>query len=138
MKSFTLVKKLILVMSVTAGSLLCFSIKNYNAHSNVMNNTHLNNIVALTSNESGMDITTREGCMLFGGIWGMGTIAKSSGFESISCEISGEISIFGFTLKGSYKKGEKYVIPWVLYTCETSEMNCCLKQGLFSGSVQLA
>lgn len=54
------------------------------------------------------------------------------------CEISGQISAFGVTISGSYKRGKKYSIAWARYTCANSPGNCCVKQGLFSGEEQLA
>lgn len=34
----------------------------------------------------------------------MASVCKESGFESTTCKVSGEISLFGVTIKGSYEK----------------------------------
>ena len=68
----------------------------------------------------------------------MASLCVDSGFETVECEISGQISAFGITISGSYKRGKKYSIAWARYTCTPSSRNCCVKQGLFSGEEQLA
>ena len=76
---------------------------------------------------------------LFGGNWNMASVLMSSGFENVECKVDGEISFLGITLKGSYyQKGMSYSFPWASYRCESSEGNCCTKQGLYSGENKLA
>jgi len=79
-----------------------------------------------------------EECYAKEGNWDMASTCKASGFEDIECSVSGEVSIFGVTLKGSYTKGKSYTIAWARYECIESKGNCCTKQGLFSGDEQLA
>lgn len=109
----------------------------------------MKNLAVLTGDETGDDgiedtdtpegiPTTREACLAAGGNWNMASVAENCGFESVKCEYSGKISIFGISIEGSYKKGEEYNIPWVLYKCVPSESNCCMKQGLYSGEMKLA
>ena len=45
----------------------------------------------------------------------MATVAEDSGFETVTCEISGEVSAFGITIKGSYKKGNRYSISFFCF-----------------------
>jgi hypothetical protein len=82
--------------------------------------------------------TREEECYSAGGNWNMASVCVANGFETIDCTASGEISIFGITLKGSYSKGEKYVIPWARYECKESKDNCCTEQGVFSEGKKLA
>lgn len=96
------------------------------------------NIEALANGESGSIPRTYEECLKSGGNWNMASVCTDSGFESSVCKISGEISIFGMTLKGNYEKGQRYSIPWARYSCQTSAGNCCIKQGLYSGERKLA
>lgn len=68
----------------------------------------------------------------------MSSVCVNSGFEQVTCEISGEITLLGVTIKGTYKKGQKYPIAWARYECKNSPGNCCKKQGLYSGEKKLA
>ena len=67
------------------------------------------------------------------GYWNMALICTDSGIEKLTCERTGELTLWGFTVfKVSYKKGEKYELAWERWACTTSTGNCCLsdKQGL--------
>ena len=108
-------------------------------------NLLLENIEALAEideagNEGEEDGTKKrmEECFQKGGNWNESTRCVEGGFETFKCEISGEISLFGITLKGSYTKGNSYRIAWARYDCEKSEGNCCTKQGLYTGDQNLA
>ena len=68
----------------------------------------------------------------------MASVCADSGFYTIPCKVNGEISIGEFTLKGEYRKGGDYYIPWARYECRASTGNKCCKQGLFTGDQQLA
>ena len=68
----------------------------------------------------------------------MASQCVESGFESVTCTIKGEITVFGVALKGEYSKGSTYRIAWARYQCVTSNGNCCKKQGLYSGDTKLA
>lgn len=114
--------------------------KAYDGYAGSENNASLllQNIEALTENttEDALRIQMMQECHAKGGNWDMATIADDSGFETVTCEVSGEVSAFGITIKGSYKKGESYSIAWVRYKCVSSPNNCCVKQGLYTGEDQ--
>lgn len=80
----------------------------------------------------------KEACLSEGGNWNEASHCTGTGFENSTCTISGEISLFGVTIKGSYSKGKSYKIPWARYSCAQSAGNCCKKQGLYSGNEKLA
>ena len=80
----------------------------------------------------------RKKCIEEGGNWNMSSVCVASGFEHVTCKLSGEIILFGVTIKGSYEKGKKYPIAWARYECKDSSGNCCKKQGLYSGEKKLA
>ena len=95
------------------------------------------NIEALTQGEEPYP-EERLLCIAGGGNWNMATICSDSGIKTVVCTVSGELSVFGITLKGSYTKGNTYFIPWAKYTCTNSNGNCCKKQGLYCGDNKLA
>lgn len=95
------------------------------------------NIEALTQAEEPYP-EERSKCISEEGNWNMASVCQDSGIERFSCSVSGEISAFGITLKGSYEKGESYNIPWARYTCTASSGNCCKKQGMYTGETKLA
>lgn len=136
-------KILISVVTIFIGIIgyICYGLQT--TKSELLNTIALVNIDALSNfeGEIGNDhnITSREGCILFGGNWNMASVLMSSGFENVECKVDGEISFLGITLKGSYyQKGMSYSFPWASYRCESSEGNCCTKQGLYSGENKLA
>lgn len=100
----------------------------------------LRNVEVLSGTESkdGETFSSKELCIAMGGNWNEASHCTASGFEDSTCTISGEISLFGVTLKGSYSKGKKYKIAWDRYSCSESAGNCCTKQGLYSSSKKLA
>jgi len=73
-----------------------------------------------------------------GGFWNMASVCKDSGFETCTCKISGEVSILGVTIKGTYERGKRYHIGWARYECQASSGNCCKKQGLYVGETKVA
>ena len=89
------------------------------------------NIDALTQYET-------DDCISRGGNINMATVCAEAALVNATCNISGEITVLVVTLKGSYTKGNAYVIPWARYTCTNSTGNCCIKQGLYSGDMKLA
>lgn len=95
------------------------------------------NIEALTQGEENYP-QERTKCLEEGGFWNMASVCADAKIEMVTCTISGEITLFGVTLKGSYTKGRKYSIPWARYTCTSSIGNCCKKQGLYSDKTKLA
>ena len=90
------------------------------------------NIEALTDeeNDDGV-ILTREQCLQHGGEWNMASVCEASGIETTTCDVDGEISAFGITIKGSYKKGKQHQVIWARYKCVTSPENCCTQQGVY-------
>lgn len=101
------------------------------------NNLLTQNVEALSQDEEPYPEERRK-CIDSDGSWNMASVCDNSGFETATCKISGEISLFGVTIKGSYEKGSKYSIPWARYKCIESSGNCCKQQGLYSGGKKLA
>lgn len=95
------------------------------------------NIEALTQGEDNYG-QEREKCFAEGEAWNMASVCADAKIEMVTCTTSGEITVFGVTLKGSYSKRGIYCIPWARYTCISSTGNCCKKQGLYSGGMKLA
>ena len=77
-------------------------------------------------------------CYNSGGNYNMASVCAETGFERATCKVSGEVSVFGITISGSFEKGKRYSIPWARYTCVSSPRNCCIKQGLYTGDTKLA
>lgn len=77
----------------------------------------------------GANITSSEKCHEQGGYWNMALTCAGGGVESVSCGVTGEISLFGVTVKGSYTKGKAYPIAWERWSCVTSTENCCVSSG---------
>ncbi len=95
------------------------------------------NVEVLTQGDSFDDLLKMQ-CLSGGFNYNMASIVSNSGFQTVTCEIKGEISLLGVTVKGEYKKGNQYGIPWATYSCSASNGNCCKKQGLYSGDTKLA
>lgn len=97
------------------------------------------NIEALSQQESsGGAAWNQASCHSMGGNWNMASICVETGFETVKCTITGKIKIFDVEITGSYERGNKYKISWARYSCCVSDGNCCIKQGLYSGNIQLA
>lgn len=97
----------------------------------------LANVEALTNLED-ENPSNYSDCLSAGGNWNMASVCTDTGFEDVVCKINGEINLFGVVIKGNYEKGRKYKTPWARYSCQPSNGNCCVKQGLYSGSQKLA
>lgn len=74
---------------------------------------------------------TREDCLRKGGNWNMASVCVDGSVIQIQCETSGEMTVLGVILKGSFKKGDIINLAWERYSCQSSEGNCCVKQGIF-------
>lgn len=82
--------------------------------------------------DTGAHIKDEDECHNKNGYWNMALVSDSGGVITQKCTISGEISILGITIKGSYQKGENYHFSWANWKCVASNGNCCLsdKQGI--------
>lgn len=82
--------------------------------------------------ETGATIKGEDKCHENNGYWNMALVCASSGIEQVTITVTGEASVLGVTVKGSYTKGKKYSIMWERWECVASSQNCCLsdKQGL--------
>jgi len=98
----------------------------------------LANVEALTETEEEFETRRSECYSNMEYNWNMASICVESGFEHVTCTVSGKISVFGVELSGSYVKDHIYTIPWARYQCEESNGNCCTKQGLYTGDTKLA
>lgn len=78
---------------------------------------------------------TREECLSKDGNWNMASVCVDGGTIQKQCEVSGEITIMGITVKGSYKSGKLYNLFWERYQCQSSSGNCCVKQGMFAKEI---
>lgn len=95
------------------------------------------NLEALARGENEYDQREID-CYNSGGNYNMASVCVESGFERATCKVSGEVSVSGITISGSFEKGKRYSIPWARYTCVSSPRNCCIKQGLYTGDTKLA
>lgn len=112
--------------------------KTFESHADETNDLLMQNVEALAENAEEPYPEERTKCINEGGMWNMASKCTASGFERPTCKVSGELSVWGITIKGSYEKGKKYAIPWARYECVDSSGNCCKKQGLYSGETKLA
>lgn len=112
--------------------------KSFKTNASESNELLLANVEALSEPPEEPYPQERAQCIAEGGNWNMASVCKDSGFETVTCKISGEVTLFGVTIKGSYEKNSKYNIPWARYECVQSAGNCCKKQGLYSGDTKLA
>lgn len=112
--------------------------KAFEPHAYETNNLLLQNLEALAEGEEEPYPEERRDCINKGGNWNMASVCVASGFESSKCTVSGEITVCGVTVKGSFEKGKKYYIAWARYECKDSKGNCCTKQGLYTGETKLA
>lgn len=87
------------------------------------------NLEVLTDEEIGTEVE-RQLCLSDGGYWNMASVCADGGIIQITCEIEGELSAFGFTISGAYKKGNTYYGYWERWMCTNSTGNCCKKQGI--------
>ena len=131
-------KKMIdVVAALVLGAVTVFNVKTVLEANHVYDLT-MTSIDALSENsdgesDTGANITDERECHNKNGYWNMALICTDSGIEKLTCERTGELTLWGFTVfKVSYKKGEKYELAWERWACTTSTGNCCLsdKQGL--------
>lgn len=82
--------------------------------------------------DTGANIKEESKCHDRNGYWNMALVSDSGGVITQNCTVSGEISILGVTIKGSYEKGKPYSFSWSNWKCTLSNGNCCLsdKQGI--------
>lgn len=82
--------------------------------------------------DTGANINDESKCHDRNGYWNMALVSDGGGVETQKCTVSGEISILGVTIKGSYEKGKPYKFYWSNWKCIISNGNCCLsdKQGI--------
>lgn len=86
----------------------------------------------ITGPETGAGIYSADECHKAFGYWDMALICDGAGIETTQCQIDGEITLFGITVSGSYKKGKPYKIAWERWACRNATGNCCKadQQGL--------
>ena len=123
-------KMIYVVAALVLGAVTVFNVKTVLEANHVYDLT-MTSIDALSENSDG-ESGERE-CHNKNGYWNMALICTDSGIEKLTCERTGELTLWGFTVfKVSYKKGEKYELAWERWACTTSTGNCCLsdKQGL--------
>lgn len=61
----------------------------------------------------------------------MASVCVDGGIVQKQSEGSGEFTFLGVIVKGSFKKGDIVNIAWERYSCQPSDGNCCVKQGVF-------
>lgn len=132
-------KKKLFVLTFAALAIVSFISKNNSlqSKSEILNS----NVEAIASPDdpNWFEFQTMLMCFTNGGNYNMATTCSDSGFfEETKCKVSGELTILGVTVKGNYERGKKYSIPWARYTCISSNGNCCLKEGLYTGDTFLA
>ena len=132
-------KKFLLLPCIAAVAIATFvGTKTLKSNAYSANSLLLQNVEALTDDNEADDSADRNACLQKGGNWNMASVCKASGFENAKCEISGEVTVCGVTVKGNYSRGSKYRIAWARYECVESKGNCCVKQGLYTGETKLA
>lgn len=76
---------------------------------------------AMAIGETMPNYYTMSDCQAHMGVWGMFSKNVDGGTNSVTCEIEGEVSVAGVSIKGSYRKGKSYTISWSRYSCEKAE-----------------
>lgn len=122
-KKFMLLMALLIVAAVNVGIVL---------EANRSYDLTMDSIEALSGDETGATITNGEDCHKNGGYWDMALVCAGSGVETVRCEVSGSISLFGSSISGNFKKGKPYTLSWERWSCTTAVGNCCIvsQQGL--------
>jgi hypothetical protein len=87
----------------------------------------------LSGEMTGAGITTQSACHSKCGYWNMALTVIDGGVVTSQCEIEGELSVCGVTIRGAYKRGQPYVVAWTLWACTQSAGNCCIaaSQGVY-------
>lgn len=132
-------KKKLLVLTFAALAIVSFISKNNSLQSkSVILNSNVE-AIASPDDPTWFEMQTMIMCFTNGGNYNMATTCTEAGFYyRQKCKITGQMTIFGVTINGDFLEGHKYDIPWARYTCVDSDGNCCLKQGLYTGNIQLA
>ncbi len=132
-------KLLVMAAIAVAAGGYC-GVESFNNDRNGFDSLLLMNVEALTDgdDDSELEKERKRNCYISGIAWNMASVCVDSGFETTTCTITGEVSLFGVTVKGSYSKGQVTRVPWARYSCQTSNGNCCMQQGLYSVSTKLA
>lgn len=101
----------------------------------------LANVNALSQNESGggeseipvpgIEGWTRGTCQSSGGNWNMATVVKETRLVTTTCKVTGKVVVLGCEIGGSYEKGGVYEMMITVYSCESSNENCCVKMGSY-------
>lgn len=132
-------KKKIFILSFAVLAIVSVITKNNSLQSkSVILNSNVE-AIADPDDPDWMTYASMLNCFQQGGNWNMATTLQNSGFfEETKCKVNGELTILGVTIKGAYERGKKYSLPWASYTCTSSNGNCCLKIGLYTGDIKLA
>ena len=132
-------KKKLFVLTFAALAIVSFISKNNSLQSkSEILNTNIE-AIASPDDPTWYEMQTIILCFTQGGNYNMASVCQECGFfDPVKCKVTGELTILGVTIKGSYEKGKKYSIPWARYTCTASTGNCCLKQGLYTYNTRLA
>lgn len=78
------------------------------------------------SGETGSECSTETDCRNKGYVWGAYLKCSDGKVETYSCEVSGELKIWSWTIfNASYKKGSSYRVGWERWACEPLTGNCC-------------
>ena len=81
------------------------------------------NVEALSAETE--DSEERRNCVNNGGNWNMALCCVDGGTVTKTCEVKGEITVFGVTVKGEWKKGQTVTAAWERWSCVASTGNCC-------------
>jgi len=114
---------------VAIAAVVAFNLQLNTMTGNKLANVSLMNIEALAAGDkppTGAGIKEKEECQNNGGYWNMALVCDGGGVTSVVCNVAGELSVLGFTLKGSYSLGKTYDICWERWACKESSGNCCI------------
>jgi len=82
------------------------------------------NVEALTQTETNQN-SPQANCEANGDYWNMALSCVTGGVIPVTCTISGQLTVLGVTLQGSYTTGCQYYIAWEVYSCVVSTEKCC-------------
>ena len=68
----------------------------------------------------------------------MSTMVKDTETVTSTCTIKGEVNVCGVKVSGEYVVGGKYEMQIIIYSCEASNENCCIKMGSYYGEHKLS
>ena len=125
-------KELILGMIASVVIVVLFG---FRQTSNSKSDLTLENVEALSEDDTSLtdeERLRRNSCYSHNGYCDMASVCADGKVENVTCNITGELVIGGYTIiKGSYQKGKRYRIAWARYKCEASKGNYCTEQGIF-------